>query len=328
MSISETRNDLRDRLVSFLWSQWAQMGVLATPERSDRWVADPEALLLLSFEVGREEPRLFNEVLDWLAVNERLVSVQRLRNLIRDDADRALVEAVVGWVGQRRRRARLEARAKPGKGKAKPRSFFRNSQLPVSEPDPAFREQGFLKPKFEPSGKSQPPNVLLPINLAFRLRLLLGIGARAEAARVLLTIDAPWVNVQVVAASSAYAKRNTQEALASLTAAGVLQSFEVGNAQRLSAPRDRWAQFLELDELPRHEDWPQLFAAYRKILRWLADPAHDGLSEYMLASETRTLAEEVRPDFLFAGIGIDNGSSEDPRYFEGFFRQLRERAPV
>jgi hypothetical protein len=328
MSISETKNDLRDRLVSFLWNQWAQMGILATAERSDRWVADPEALLLLSFEVGREEPRLFKEVLDWLVVNERLVSVQRLRNLIRNDADRALVEAVVGWVGQRRRRARLEARAKPGKSKAEPQPFFRNSKLPVSDPDPAFREQGFLKPKFDPGGKSQLPNVLLPINLAFRLRLLLGIGARAEAARVLLTIDAPWANVQVVAASSAYAKRNTQEALASLTAAGVLQSFEVGNEHRLSTPRDRWAQILELDKLPRHEDWPQLFAAYRKILRWLADPAHGELSEYILASETRTLAEEVRPDLLFAGIGVENGFPEDPHYFEGFFRQLRERAPA
>jgi hypothetical protein len=319
---------LRGRLGAFLWNQWAQMGVLATAERNDRWVADPEALLLLTFEVGREEPRLFNEALDWLVVNERLVSIQRLRNLIRDDADRALVEAVVGWVGQRRRRARLEARAKPGKSKAEPQPFFRNSKLPVSDPDPAFREQGFLKPKLEPSGKSQSPNVLLPINLAFRLRLLLGIGARAEAARVLLTIDAPWTNVQVVAASSAYAKRNIQEAVASLTAAGTLQAFEVGNEQRLSAPRDRWAQFLELDNLPRHADWPQLFAAYRKILRWLADPAHDGLSEYMLSSETRALAEEVRSDLLFAGIGIDDGSSDDPHYFESFFRQLRERAPV
>ena len=82
-------------------------------------------------------------------------------------------------------------------------------------------------------------------------------------------------------------------------------AFEVGNEQRFSAPRDRWAQFLELDELPRHEDWPQLFAAYRKVLRWLADPAHEGLCDYMLSSEARTLAEDVRPDLQFAGIAID-----------------------
>lgn len=56
-----------------------------------------------------------------------------------------------------------------------------------------------MKPKSEPSGKSQAPQVLLPINFAFRLRLLLGIGARAEAMRVLLTIDAPRANIQVIA---------------------------------------------------------------------------------------------------------------------------------
>jgi len=325
MSISEARQDLQGRLASFLWSQWAQMGVLATAERSDRWAADPEALLLLSFEVGREEPRLFDEVLDWLAVNERLVSIQRLRNLARDEADRALVEAVVGWVGGRRRRARLEARAG---GPTGTEPFFRNSQLPVADPDPAFLAQGFVKAKSEPSGKSQAPNVLLPINFAFRLRLLLGIGARAEAMRVLLTIEAPRVNAQAIAASTAYTKRNAQEAVASLSTAGALDAFEVGNEQRFSAPRDRWAQFLEVDQLPRHEDWPQLFAAYRKVLRWLADPAHDGLSDYLLSSEARTLAEEVRPDLQFAGIAIDDGAQDDSTYLDSFTRQLGERGPI
>ncbi len=327
MSISEARHDLQSRLASFLWSQWAQMGVLAAAEGSDRWAADPEALLLLSFEVGREEPRLFDEVLDWLVVNERLVSIQRLRNLARDEADRALVEAVVGWLGEHRRRARLEARARAG-GPTDTEPFFRNSQLPVADPDPAFLAQGFVKAKSGPSGKSQAPNVLLPINFAFRLRLLLGIGARAEAMRVLLTIEAPRVNAQAIAASTAYTKRNAQEAVASLGAAGALNAFEVGNEQRFSAPRDRWARFLEVDQLPRHEDWPQLFAAYRKVLRWLADPAHDGLSDYMLSSEARTLAEEVRPDLQFAGIAINDGAQDDSPYLESFTRQLRERGPI
>ena len=57
------------------------MGVLATAERRYRWAADPEALLLLTFEVGREEPRLFAEVLDWLVKNERLI--QRMAGAVR-----------------------------------------------------------------------------------------------------------------------------------------------------------------------------------------------------------------------------------------------------
>lgn len=327
MSTSEARDELQSRLASFLWSQWAQMGVLATAGRRDRWGADPEALLLLSFEVGREEPRLFEEVLDWLVRNERLVSIQRLRNLVRDEADRALVEAVVGWLGQQRRRARLEAKAADGETPTPAEPFFRNSQLPVGDPDPAFLAQGFLKAKSEPSGKSQAPGLLLPINFAFRLRLLLGIGARAEAMRVLLTIDAPRVNTQAIAASTAYTKRNAQEAVTSLSAAGALNTFVVGNEQRFSAPRDRWAKFLALDELPLHEDWPQLFAAHRKILRWLADPAHEDLSDYMLSSEARTLSEEVRPDLQFAGIPINDPPDDSP-YLASFLRQLRERGPI
>jgi hypothetical protein len=327
MSISTTREELQSRLASFLWSQWAQMGVLADTERSDRWAADPEALLLLTFEVGREEPRLFEEVLDWLIKNERLISVQRLRNLVREDADRALVEAVLGWLGERRRRPRLEARAGSDGAATDAQPFFRNSSLPVTDPDPAFLAQGFLKPRSEPSAKSQAPDLLRPINFAFRLRRLLGIGARAETARVLLTIGAPRVNVQVLARSTAYTKRNVQEAVTALTAAGVLSSFEVGNEQVFSIPRDRWAQFLDLDELPRQEDWPQLFAVYRKTLRWLADPAREELSDYMLSSDTRTLAEEVAPDFRFAGVRA-HSSSNDSSYLESFVRDLLSSLPA
>ena len=326
MSISAIRKDVQSHLVGFLWSQWAQMGVLATTNRKDSWAADPEALLLMTFEVGRVEPRLFDEVLDWLAVNERLISIQRLRNLTRDDEDRALVEAVVGWLGERRRRARLEAREKR-EGSSDLEPFFRNSSLPVADPDPAFLAQGFVKPRYEPSGKSQAPQFLLPINFAFRLRLLLGIGARAEAMRVLLTIDAPRTNVQVIAKSTAYTKRNVQEAVSSLSAAGALNTFEVGNEQRISAPRDRWSRFLPVDNLPRHEDWPQLFDPYRKILRWLSDPAHENLSDYMLSSQARTLTEEVTPDLQFAGIPIDS-PPDDSAYLERFIQQLLERAPI
>lgn len=327
MPTSATRDDLQGRLASFLWGQWAQMGILATAKRSDRWATDPEALLLLSFEVGREDPRLFEEVLDWLVRNERLISIQRLRNLARDEDDRALVEAVVGWLGQRRRRSRLEARPVPANGASEAQPFFRNSTLPVGDPDPSFLVQGFLKPISEPSAKSQTPDPLLPINFAFRLRLLLGIGARAEATRILLTIGVPRVNVQTLAASTAYTKRNVQEAVSSFTAANLLSVYEVGNEQRFSIPLDRWAQLLELKDFPTHEDWPQLFAAYRRILRWLADPAHEELSDYMLSSEARTLVEEVSPDLQFAGIRVDE-PLDDSSYLESFIEQLLKRAPM
>jgi hypothetical protein len=303
------------------------MGILAASSQSSHWAADPEALLLLSFEVGREEPRLLEEVLDWLATNERLISVQRLRNLAADESDRALVEGVIGWLGQRRRRARLGAKPVTPKA-AELQPFFRNSKLPIADPDPDFLAQGFLKPRSTSNGKSQGPDFLLPINFAFRLRLLLGIGVRAEAARVLLTTQAPQLDVQTLAASTGYNKRNVQEALSSLRAAGVVKSWDLGNEQRFEVSRESWGRFLDLDVLPQHVDWPHLFTAYRRFLRWLADPTNEDLSEYMLASAARTLVEEVAPDLGFAGIAFDiGGQLDNSTYLDSFAERLGTLGP-
>lgn len=328
MEISELREDIHGRLSSFLWNEWGQMGVLTTASKHSPWATDPEALLLLTFEVGREEPRLLDEVLDWLVVNERLISVQRLRNLARDEPDRALVEAVIGWLGEKRKRPRLGAIPLPAETD-EPQPFFRNSRIPVADPDPAFLAQGFLKPRIQPSGKSQSPDLNEPINFAFRLRLLLGIGVRAEAMRVLLTTQAPRVDVQTLAVSTGYTKRNVQEGVTALNAAGVLNSLEVGNVQRFEASRESWARFLGLDRLPQHVDWPQIFAAHRRLLRWLADPAVQSLSEYMLASEARSLVEEITPDLRFAGVAIDpGGQSTDSGYLERFTERLLALGPI
>ncbi len=324
MSISELRDGLQRRLADFLWGQWAQMGLSANTGRRDTWAEDPEALLLLTLEVGRGEPRLFEEVLDWMVVNERLISVQRLRNLAGDNADRALVDAVLGWLGENRRRARLGAKAN-SEEEREPRPFFRDSHLDVADPDPAFLAQGFLKPRIEPSGKSQAPDLRLPINFAFRLRLLLGIGVRAEVVRVLLTLTPPWTNAQALSASTAYSKRNVQEAMGALIAVGVVGSRTLGNQNRFVAEPDRWTAFLDLKRLPQYEDWPRFFLAYRRILRWLSEPANSGLSDYMLLSRARTLVEEVGPDLPAAEIspGPDDLTRDLPS-FGRFVNDLTE----
>jgi hypothetical protein len=320
MSISELRDEVQGALTNFLWDEWGQMGVAASTKRRDTWATDPEALLLLTFEVGRGEPRLFDEVLDWMLVNERLLSVQRLRNLIVDNEDRKLVEAVLGWLGQKRRRARLEAKGGSISVGGEMKRFFRDSRLKVSEPDPAFLAQGFLKPQVEPSGKSQAPDVRLPINFAFRLRLLLGVSARAEVARALLTTDAPWMNAQALAAVTAYTKRNVQEAASSLAAADLVRTWVVGNENRFEAG-GRWGVFLGVEHLPGSKDWPQLFRVLRQIVRWLVDPANQDLSDYLLLSKARTLIDETERDLRFAGISVSAGdSTRDLPSFESFVR--------
>jgi hypothetical protein len=325
MSVTRLGRELQDHLVAFLWSQWGQMGMLTPPARADEWAVDPEALFLLTLEVGRGDPRLFDEALDWLLVNERLISLRRLRNLAVDESDRALVGAAVDWVSQWRRKSPSQPLLETDpETEATP--LFLRQKIPVERPDAAFLSHGFLKNWTEPTRRSGQPDLRLPVNFALRMRSLLGVGARAEVVRILLTVDAPAMSLQAIAVASGFAKRNVQEAAASLRAAGVVNSWNLGNEQRFELPRERWLQLLSLERTPAHRDWPQLFHALRMLLRWLRDPSVEDLSEYMRASNARALVEDINRDLLFAGVSPDPLIPVGEQYWSQFETWVRELA--
>src|ERR1700678_4424603 len=115
---SANKTPFEDTLIRFAWEEWSQMGVLATSGPPRQWAQDPEALLLFTFEVGRSDPRLFDEVLDWLLTNEQLVSLRRLRSLAVDPEDTALNDAVIAWLGRQHPKARFARAAFPTAGQA------------------------------------------------------------------------------------------------------------------------------------------------------------------------------------------------------------------
>lgn len=322
MEVASLRREFSEQLLSFLWSQWGQMGVFASSTWTDHWATDPEALLLLTFEVAREDPRLFDEVLDWLLVNERQVSLQRLRNLSLDEEDRALSRAAIGWLAQWRRKSPHAEAAPTTEVDAQP--LFLHERIPVLRPDPAFLASGFLKSWVEPRRRSAHPDFAAPINFAFRLRSLLGVGARAEVVRILLTTEAQAMSLQEIAVSSGFTKRNVQEAASALRAAGVVSSWTLGNEQRFEIPHERWLELLGLRVAPAHRDWPQLFRVLRVLLRWLRDPGNEELSDYMRASAARALVEAVIEDLRLAGVPFDSAGPSGEEYWPYFASLVRE----
>jgi hypothetical protein len=162
-----------------------------------------------------------------------------------------------------------------------------------------------------PSRKSQHPDTTTPINLAFRLRQILGVGIRAEVIRVLLSTEAPWVNAQALARSTGYSKRNVHNALAGLNAAGVVSAFTVAAEQRYTADRSAWAALLGTrpDELPAHRDWPQLLTVLRQVLRWAEQPELATMSDYLRSSRANDLLEIMSSDLAFVGIPTHSGRS-------------------
>jgi len=303
MSISETRQRVSAALLDFARDQWAQMGVFMGTGRRDTWAQDPEALLVFSLEIARDDARLFDELLDWLRANGGIVSGRRLAALARHDSARPVVAAAVEWAARHGSPLRLGGGLATPPGE--PRPLFRHSGLP-GRADEIFLAHGLVKPPTVPSGKSSPPDLELPINLAFRLRRHFGVNARAEIVRFLLTTGVPNATALAISIAAASTKRNVSEALASLSAAGDVQRWWVGNEARYEIDRERWAAFLglELDRIPGHRDWPQLLHALAEIRRWLDRSDLDGLSDYQRASEARQLLKRLEPALGAAGVSV------------------------
>lgn len=305
MPISATRTRVEEALLAFAWDEWAQMGVLARPRRESPWAQDPEALLVFTFEVARADPRLFDEVLDWLAVNEHLVSVRRLRRLARDPEGRSLADGVLAWLATHRPKARFGSSRdlEPAASLTPVHPGQRGEAFPVSRPDEAFAQHGWSRSEAPASGKAVAPDFRAPINLAFRLRQLFGLGARAEVMRALLTIDAPRADAAVIAGAAGYTRRNVIEALNALADAGVVTAVRTGGEERYGVDRAAWLGVLP-GPSAAHVDWIQLLSALSEILRWLREPASQELSEYLAASAARDLIERVRPDLEYAGVVV------------------------
>jgi hypothetical protein len=138
---------LSNQLVAFAWDEWAQMGVLATPHGRSPWAQDPEALIVFTLEVARADARLFDELMDWMLVNESLLSVRRLRAMCVDETDRALVAAALGWLARQRPRARLGNQEPTSDTTLQP--LFRSGG-PVREPDEDFAAAGWTRPASDP----------------------------------------------------------------------------------------------------------------------------------------------------------------------------------
>ena len=324
MRAAQLREEIVADSVAMAWDQWSQLGVsAASPLRREERAADPEALLLFTLEVGRNDPRLFDEVLDWIALNEHLVSVHRLRNVCVDATDSALVGAALDWSARSRGRGRSLGDVVPTTDLV---ALFHSVPTPTENLDESFARHGFARARVNRSGKSQPPRLGDPISFALRLRRLLGVGVRAEVIRALLTIRAARVSGKVITASAAFAQRNVREGLTQLLEAGVINVVDIADDRYYSVRHGDWATLLGLPaapSLPFHFDWIPAYRALTRIVRWLQEPGLDDLSEYLRASQARTLVDELATDLSYAGVPVGPYMALGLDFWEAFTEIVR-----
>jgi len=129
--------------------------------------------------------------------------------------------------------------------------------------------------------------------------------------RVLLTYQDGPLDAARIADEAAFAKRNASEALAAVASSGVISARWSGNERHFRARREPWMTLLGLEDLPVFVSWVHLLPAALEISMWLDSKAGTVESEYLLASQARTLMDKVDRDLQTADFDIPRPSSPD-----------------
>lgn len=305
MSLQNSINQFQEGVLSFVWRQWGQLGVSAAFTHRDAWCQDPEALLAFTLEVARWDPRMFDEVLDWLGKNGQELMWQRLKNVMNDDPamPRRVIEAAYDLTVTGKTSSRI---ASPSTTDLEA-LFCGDSEL-VSDfgpPDPVFQAFGLQRPTFRRSGKSALLRRREPIALAFRLRAVFGASARSEALRYLLLRPERHAGTVELADAAALSRFALQKTLEELADAGIIERGVRGQRDLVWWLEDLkpfdWMRSAD-GALPAWVGWLSVYRGMAHLWRWLGASERATESPYIQASGAKALMSRVAP--LLQGQGL------------------------
>ncbi|HEA66311.1 MAG TPA: hypothetical protein ENI07_05755 [Desulfobacterales bacterium] len=319
MSQKDFRDLFLENILNFLWRQWSALGVLGEARTQDPWVIDPEPMLLFTLEMGRYEPRIFDEVMDWLVANGSWIDIQRLRGILRDKDKTTmnLTGAVAAFLmreADERKWKNLSRSCRSqefdGSGGGQPLFCEKGGNAhPISnKPDPDFLSYGLNRPQMRPRRMTRQVPITSHNTLRFLLRALFGLGSRAECLVYLLTHDGG--HPSEVAKAIGISVRATQDALIELSRSGLVLTRVLGKRKiEYWISHERWWEFLSKASITETEkpiwiDWVALYSALSKVWVALNEIEKEGITDYMRSSKLRDSLDLVGSGFTRSGLDI------------------------
>lgn len=269
---------VREATLNAMWRQWSALGAAASATGA-RAIVDPEALVLASLWLMDEEPRLRDLMAGWVVVNAERLSVQRVNNMT------VAFPASIG--------AGLSSLARLAVERGKD---FRWRPLIRPDVPPLAERRG---------GKTLSISVPLarPCALMLRLRVLLGVGLRADIITFLLTGPDDYVSPDDIAAATAYNPASVRRVLAQLTdaqglsyAAGTYPGYSIGESPlaRLAGAR--------ASEVPKWRYLAQVYALVVEYLAWWREAQAYSLSPLAISVKGDELFERHCRAFVDTGL--------------------------
>ena len=313
--LQDFRNRCQESVLDLLWRQWCSLGVAGhgRPAHQDRLI-DLEALVLATTSLGRLEPRLFDEALDWLASFGSLINLQRLANLHRSHplGESRVLAAIADWLVKKATQPRWKAMTKsvPKKGDVT-EPLFSGSEGPAPALfDEIFRARGLERGVFKPRGMSRAPQPLLPPNLMASMRALIGVSARVEII-LFLAGSQTAAGAAEIARATGYAPRTLQALLQEMLLSGHILSQEASARKTATGRRSRvsyhlqpsdWAFLTSSKPLPRWTPWASLFAVAGRVLTAIPAPNTRPVHTAVISSRLRETLAAEGPALAAAGL--------------------------
>lgn len=306
----EFKNRCLEAALDLLWRQWCSLGVAghAPPAEPSR-IIDPEALLLATTHLGRHDPRLFDECLDWLCKHGSLIHLQRLKTLHADSGlgDSAVLAAMADWLVTEARQSKWRAIAKSNTDSAA-RPLFHGGN--PKSPDPVFLRHGLLREKVTLRGMSRAPNPTLPPNLLLALRALIGVGARAEV--ILCLATGPAVHAAELARLTGYRPRTMQLLLQEMVLSGRILTQETapraagstgrGGSRRYHLHAGDWTFLTAGKPLPNWMPWTPLWRIVQEVLDGHPEDVEAAPHPALLSSRLRATLAAQAHELAAAGL--------------------------
>jgi len=294
--VARVRQSAAEAAVATAWAQWGRLGFPAEGGRSraDTVLIDPEALLVLTFEAVRHEPRL-DQALDWWAARgSSLISLPRLDFVIRESG--ADMEREVASFG-----ARIW-----GMGNASASWKRRARTVGFDATAPPDRIKGRVR-----------PDVLASACAMLRMRSIAGVGAKADLVAYLASRGPqPSTFTLMEKKALGYSRSSFLYGCEDLALAGVATLVPSTPLQYTFRPG-----VIDLGHVPPWRFWPQIVAFLLGAARWgeaLVEPTPFLLGDQARALYGRLVGFHAEHPLPVAYPVADPRAHPGPDYLEPF----------
>ena len=301
-------HQFHQQIFECLWNQWSQLGIAGCCQSQEHRIIDPESLLLFSLSVCRFEPRLFDEIIDWLVKNGHIINVQRLVQIQKKysfDCNAQLSAIAKILTDKTTYKLKWSGLSKKYQQKPAKPLFIDIDGSPMPHPSldyahPDFLDCGLIRGKLNLRGYSQSFDANSHGCVLLKLRALIGINARAEILSLLLS--GKEIHPSEAARRIHYYQKTVQTTLVEMSLSSLILVRQFNRKKMYRIKEGVFDGIIKTNssQYPKWINWAQLFKISEMLMLNISELCKTNIQEPLLSSELKKLMSSLTTKYCDA----------------------------